>query len=620
MYFATERSIFSCRSCFTSINHLNLCSDNDEICKPHVSHIYVIPYPFFQPRYLRSWSKNFVRNSVIPRKDREKEIHGGVAARGGSHTGYPSSDRACRELNASTVAVEDVTARTVVVRTSHSHHKFSKSRTMTLKILLSLLIAATTCSVLSSSEDHPRVLLRSHRIVLPVWYHDRLPHARHDHLDDERIVRETTTTTTTTTTTKNPWTLRPQVSTTRSSQQINSASRHMEQWMLEQKFNGAVAMAENGGTRTIAYTGYHHGNHRHQPREMGTQGFQSISTTVPTYTRHHSGINRQLRSLWTSVRQEANDVRERKLHPPKKMSELGDSTYGDARKSRNAIFHIEFCRVSLIPEPAQATTSCNISPTHILISTVYSIGLRILRFNRSSALVYTEMTSNFFCCPGWSQVTHLSFGCNKPTCPAPCLNGGTCTSSGKCMCPKGYTGNQCQTDLDECVIEKPCGQLCTNLPGRYRCHCRVGFQLQEDGQSCRRNDTDENAFEARDLETDDVSATKDPTTFYDTENEVSDDDQDYEVILKRLIKLEKQVARNRKRDTEASEMNTKVTLAIESVNEMKRTVENVQLMQQEVYDMRSKMRQYEAEMRKIHHLMNRVAELESRLRIRCRYQ
>lgn len=43
-----------------------------------------------------------------------------------------------------------------------------------------------------------------------------------------------------------------------------------------------------------------------------------------------------------------------------------------------------------------------------------------------------------------------------------------------------------------------------------------------------------------------------------------------------------------------------------------------QLMQQEVYDMRNKVKQYEAEMRKIQHLMNRVAELESRLRIRCR--
>ncbi|XP_011051020.1 PREDICTED: uncharacterized protein LOC105144054 [Acromyrmex echinatior] len=411
---------------------------------------------------------------------------------------------------------------------------------MTLKILLeSLLIAAVTSSVLSSSEDHHRVLLRSHRIVLPVWNHDRL-YPRHDHLDDERIVRETTATTT-----KNPWMLRSQVSMTRSSQQINSASRHIEQRMLEQKFNGAVAMTENGGTRAIAYAGYH-SNHRHQPREMGTQSFQPISTTVPTYTRHHSGR-----------------------------------------------------RVCNRQAPA-------VSHHH--------------RGKQYLNILYTEMTSNFFCCPGWSQVTHLSFGCNKPTCPAPCLNGGTCTLPGKCTCPKGFTGNQCQTDVDECVIEKPCGQLCTNLPGRYRCHCRVGFQLQEDGQSCRRNDTDENAFEARDLEIDDMSATKDPTTFHDTENELSDDDQDYEVILKRLIKLEKQVARNRKRDTEASEMNTKVTLAIESVNEMKRTVENVQLMQQEVYDMRSRMRQYEAEMRKIHHLMNRVAELENRLRIHCRYQ
>ncbi|KAH0956198.1 hypothetical protein HN011_003044 [Eciton burchellii] len=238
---------------------------------------------------------------------------------------------------------------------------------------------------------------------------------------------------------------------------------------------------------------------------------------------------------------------------------------------------------------------------------------------RQIRLVYTELTSTFFCCPGWSQVTQLSFGCNKPTCPTPCSNGGICTLPGKCTCPKGYTGNQCQIDVDECAVEKPCGQLCTNLPGGYRCHCRVGFQLQQDGQSCWRNDTDENAFEARDLEGDfhDASTTKDPAS-HDTENEVNDNDQDYEIILRRLTKLEKQVARNRKRDTEASEMNTKVTLAVERVNEMKRTVDNVQLIQREVYDMRSKMKQYEAEMRKMQHLMNRVSELENRIRIRCR--
>lgn len=44
-----------------------------------------------------------------------------------------------------------------------------------------------------------------------------------------------------------------------------------------------------------------------------------------------------------------------------------------------------------------------------------------------------------------------------------------------------------------------------------------------------------------------------------------------------------QIARNRKRDTEASEMNTKVTLAVESVNEMKRTVENVVCVNIKIY-------------------------------------
>ncbi|RLU26090.1 hypothetical protein DMN91_002253 [Ooceraea biroi] len=381
---------------------------------------------------------------------------------------------------------------------------------MALKIPLAYLLIAIAASLaLSSSDDHHhRVPPHNHRFAWPVWYRDRLLHTRHGHPNDERVVPGTSTVTTT----RSPWTVRPQVPTTRSPHQVNPVLRHhVGQRTLEHKFSGgAVAMAKYDGTRAIAYASYHD-NHRHQPREAVTQSYQLVPTTAPTYTRHHSGRRVCTRQTPTS------------------------SHHHRGRQIR---------------------------------------------------LVYTELPSSFFCCPGWSQITHLSFGCNN--------------------------------HVDECAIEKPCGQLCTNLPGSYRCHCRAGFQLQQDGQSCRRNDTDENAFEARDLESDfHDTSTKDPTS-HDTENEVSDSDQDYEIILKRLTKLEKQVARNRKRDTETSEMNTKVTLAVESVNEMKRTVENVQLMQQEVYDMRSKMKQYEAEMRKIQHLMNRVAELENRLRIRCR--
>ena len=55
----------------------------------------------------------------------------------------------------------------------------------------------------------------------------------------------------------------------------------------------------------------------------------------------------------------------------------------------------------------------------------------------------------------------------------------------------------------------------------------------------------------------------------------ADHDQDYEVILKRLAKLEKQIARGKKREIEASEMSTKITQAVEGVAAMRRAVDNV---------------------------------------------
>lgn len=43
-----------------------------------------------------------------------------------------------------------------------------------------------------------------------------------------------------------------------------------------------------------------------------------------------------------------------------------------------------------------------------------------------------------------------------------------------------------------------------------------------------------------------------------------------------------------------------------------------QLMQQEIYDMRSKLKEFEFETRRMQHLSNRVIDLENRLRLRCR--
>ncbi|XP_003702433.1 epidermal growth factor-like protein slowdown [Megachile rotundata] len=340
---------------------------------------------------------------------------------------------------------------------------------------------------------------------------------------------------------------------------ITGSARHHGELRVHQQRPGnskpeklsAVAVAEYGGTRAIAYAGYHN-NHRHQPRDV-TQSYH-ITSTQATYTRYHPGRRVCTRSVPSST----------------------------VHHHRNG--QIRY--------------------------------LNILN-------IKTDSPSVFLCCPGWTQATHLSFGCNKPTCPVTCLNGGICTSPGRCTCPKGFTGNQCQTDVDECVTEKPCDQLCRNLPGTYECHCRPGFQLQKDGQSCRKNETEDTAFEARDLEDDfhESTTTRRPSiSSQDTENEVADGDldQDYEIILKRLTKLEKQFAKGRKRETDTTEMSVKVASVVESINEMKRAVENMHHMQREIYEMRNKLREYELETRKMQHLTNRVMELENRLRLRCR--
>lgn len=39
-------------------------------------------------------------------------------------------------------------------------------------------------------------------------------------------------------------------------------------------------------------------------------------------------------------------------------------------------------------------------------------------------------------------------------------------------------------DVNECDAS-PCSQECANVYGSYQCYCRQGFQLAEDGHSCK---------------------------------------------------------------------------------------------------------------------------------------
>lgn len=69
----------------------------------------------------------------------------------------------------------------------------------------------------------------------------------------------------------------------------------------------------------------------------------------------------------------------------------------------------------------------------------------------------------------------------------PCQNGGVCTdgvNSYTCTCPSGYTGLNCETNIDDCA-STPCqnGGVCTDGINSYTCTCPTGFN----GTSCETN-------------------------------------------------------------------------------------------------------------------------------------
>ena len=61
----------------------------------------------------------------------------------------------------------------------------------------------------------------------------------------------------------------------------------------------------------------------------------------------------------------------------------------------------------------------------------------------------------------------------------PCVQG-TCTNLDgdySCSCPPGTTGRDCNQDVDECQTSNPClnGGTCANTIGSYTCACETGF-------------------------------------------------------------------------------------------------------------------------------------------------
>ncbi|CAC5395978.1 Protein eyes shut homolog,Neurogenic locus Notch protein,Neurogenic locus notch homolog protein 3,Protein eyes shut,Delta and Notch-like epidermal growth factor-related receptor,Delta-like protein C,Neurogenic locus notch homolog protein 1,Fibropellin-3,Protein crumbs homolog 2,Sushi, nidogen and EGF-like domain-containing protein 1,Protein jagged-1a,Sushi, von Willebrand factor type A, EGF and pentraxin domain-containing protein 1,Neurogenic locus notch homolog protein 2,Delta-like protein B,Protein crumb len=85
---------------------------------------------------------------------------------------------------------------------------------------------------------------------------------------------------------------------------------------------------------------------------------------------------------------------------------------------------------------------------------------------------------------------------------SPCRNNGTCnrlgyTSDYTCHCVPGFTGRQCQTDINEC-FSNPCqhGATCTDLVNGYTCRCSNGYtgiHCETDIDECFSNPCDNNS-------------------------------------------------------------------------------------------------------------------------------
>jgi len=74
----------------------------------------------------------------------------------------------------------------------------------------------------------------------------------------------------------------------------------------------------------------------------------------------------------------------------------------------------------------------------------------------------------------------LSFTLVNDDCdPNPCENNGTCTdgeNSFTCDCVDGFTGDTCETDIDEC-LSFPClnGGTCSDGINSFTCNCTADF-------------------------------------------------------------------------------------------------------------------------------------------------
>ncbi|XP_072398904.1 uncharacterized protein slow isoform X2 [Diabrotica undecimpunctata] len=183
-------------------------------------------------------------------------------------------------------------------------------------------------------------------------------------------------------------------------------------------------------------------------------------------------------------------------------------------------------------------------------------------------------------CPKGFEGQQCEFDITKPYCSKGCENGGSCTKHEFCTCPKGFAGRRCEIDIDECKEQKPCDQICYNTLGSFTCQCKEDFVLQKDGQTCRKEDDNDGGIEAKDLE--------------------------FEMLDKRLLKLETMMGESHKNDVSKNDLQNvykDMDSISQDINTLKNKINDVENYRNDMYVFKTKLNSIEKKAEKVDELV-----------------